>query len=125
MEQLAPNHTNRCFAHHRLDAWHVALDAMLGADRIVRRLGRGYGPLADQLRRASQSALLQVAEGAAKSGAERAQRFRGAKAEASEAAAAVEAAAALGLVAGAEAAAVVDRFGKLCAMLTKLVRVAS
>ena len=119
-----PNSPIGSFPHHRLDAWHVALEAMLGADRISRRLGRGYGPLADQLRRASQSAYLQVAEGAAKGGAERAQRFRGARAEASEAAAAIEAVAQLGLVAADEAAVAVDRFAKLCAMLTKLIRVA-
>ena len=83
MQHLTLSSTTGRFAHHRLDAWHVALEAMLSADRISRRLGRGYGPLADQLRRASQSAYLQVAEGAAKSGAERAQRFRGARAEAS------------------------------------------
>jgi four helix bundle protein len=124
MQQLTPSNAVGPFPHHRLDAWHVALEALLGADRISRRLGRGYGPLADQLRRASQSAYLQVAEGAAKVGAERAQRFRGAKAEASEAAAAIEAAARLGLVPAEEAAVAIDRFAKLCAMLTKLVRAA-
>jgi len=72
MEHLTPNNAVGPFAHHRLDAWRVALEALLSADRISRRLGRGYGPLADQLRRASQSAYLQVAEGAAKTGAERA-----------------------------------------------------
>jgi four helix bundle protein len=113
------------FCHHDLAAWHVALEAMVAAHRMSRGLGRGYGPLADQLRRASQSALLQIGEGAAKRGAERAQRFRGALAEASEAAAAIEAIARLGLASQAEAARLHNELGKLCAMLVKLARAAS
>src|SRR5580693_7649461 len=43
-----PVHTTR-FAHHRLDAFQVAKSALVAGDAIVRRLPRGYGPLADQL----------------------------------------------------------------------------
>ena len=112
------------FAHQRLRAWEVAIEALSLCDRAAKRLPRGYGPLADQLRRASQSACLQVAEGAAKHGAERAQRFRGARAEATEAAAAIEAAGALGLLAESQVALALDELGKLCAMLVKLERAA-
>jgi four helix bundle protein len=112
------------FAHQRLRAWEVALEALARCDGAAKRLARGYGPLADQLKRASQSACLQVAEGAAKTGAERAQRFRGARAEASEAAAAIEAAGALGLLPEAQIAEALNQLGKLCAMLVKLERAA-
>ena len=40
------------FAHHRLDAFHVARRALAAGDAIVRKLPRGYGTLGDQLRRA-------------------------------------------------------------------------
>ena len=47
----------------------VALEALAKADALAKKLPRGYGPLSDQLRRASQSAFLQLSEGAARSGA--------------------------------------------------------
>ncbi len=108
------------FPHHRLDACRVALEALVGADELGRSVGRGYGPLVDQMRRASQSAYLQVAEGAPKKGAERAQRFRGALSEAGEAAAAVEALLRLGQVPAARARVVLDQLAHLVAVLTKL-----
>ena len=55
------------FPHHGLDAYEVALEALAKADALAKKLPRGYGPLADQLRRASQSAFLQLSEGAARS----------------------------------------------------------
>jgi four helix bundle protein len=104
-----------------LDAYRVALDALAEADAIAKQVARGYAPLCDQLRRASQSALLQTAEGAARFGADRAMRLRGARAEACEAAAALEALARLGLVSEPRAAATLALFGRLAAMLTKLI----
>lgn len=110
------------FPHHGLDAYAVALDALEKADALAKKLPRGYGPLSDQLRRASQSAFLQLAEGAARSGADRAQRLRGARAEACEAAACVEALGRLGLSAPSEVAELLSLLGRLAAMLTKLGR---
>ena len=110
------------FPHHGLDAYAVALEALGRADRMANGLPRGYGPLSDQLRRASQSAFLQLAEGAARFGADRANRLRGARAEACEAAACVEAIGHLGLVPPDDAAALVTLLGRLAAMLTRLVR---
>lgn len=110
------------FPHHQLDAYQVALDALKLADQMAKRVPRGYGPLCDQLRRATQSAFLQLAEGVARFGAERAQRLRGARAETCEAAACVEAIGHLGLAPAAETDALLALLGRLAAMLTRLIR---
>ena len=91
------------FAHHRLDAFHTAKRALVAGDALVRKLPRGYGPLGDQLRRALLGTYLQLTEAAARDGSDRRQRFRCARAECNEAAAAVEGALALGLITEAEA----------------------
>jgi four helix bundle protein len=109
------------FPFHSLDAYHVALEALAKADALAKRLPRGYGPLSDQLlRRASQSAFLQLSEGAARTGADRAQRLRGARAEACEAAACVEALGRLGLASQEEADELLSLLGRLTAMLNRL-----
>lgn len=108
------------FPHHSLDAYAVALEALAKADSLAKKLPRGYGPLADQLRRASQSAFLQLSEGVARSGADRAQRLRGERAEACEAAACVEALGRLGLASADEVRELQKLLGRLAAMLTKL-----
>ena len=108
------------FPHQNLDAYRVALDALAAADAMAKDLPRGYGTLADQLRRASQSAFLQLSEGVARSGPDRAQRLRCARAEACEAAAAVEAIGRLGLAPKAAVAALMELLGRLAAMLTRL-----
>ncbi|MBK6518492.1 MAG: four helix bundle protein [Polyangiaceae bacterium] len=113
----APSFTQ--FPHHSLDAYRVALEALTKADALAKKLPRGYGPLSDQLRRASQSAFLQLSEGAARR-ADRAQRLRGARAEACEAAACVEALGRLGLATQSEVAELLSLLGRLAAMLTKL-----
>lgn len=116
----APAETVAVFAHTSLDAHRIALEALVRGDAIARRLPRGYGPLRDQLSRALQSAYLQTDEGAAKSGAERRVRLGSARAEAGEAAAALEAVVALGLGSRGEAQAVMVLLSRLCAMLTGL-----
>ena len=108
------------FDHHRLDAFSVARDALVLGDPIARRLPRGYGPLADQVRRALLSAYLQTAEGAHRRGAERLARYRGARGEAGEAAAALEAVEVPGLIPATEVRAVLELLARLCAMLTRL-----
>jgi four helix bundle protein len=108
------------FSHSRLDAFHVAKHALVGGDAIARKLPRGYGPLSDQMRRALLGAYLQLTEGAARDGNDRRQRFRCARAECNEAAAAIEGAVALGLVGGEQANAVLGDLDRLAAMLTRL-----
>jgi hypothetical protein len=46
------------FAHHKLDAYRVAREALVVGETIARELPRGHATLADQLRRALLSAFL-------------------------------------------------------------------
>ena len=108
------------FAHHRLDAFHVAKEALRLGHVMSASFPRGYATLADQLRRALLGAYLQLTEAAARSGADRANRFRCARAEANEAAGAVEAAQVLGLADDASAAELLSLLDRLSAMLTRL-----
>jgi four helix bundle protein len=108
------------FDYQRLDAFAVARQALARGDALARALPRGYASLADQLRRALLSAYLGVAEAASRSGATLAARFRCARGEASEAAAALEAVALLRLAPIAEVDPIVGLLGRLCAMLTRL-----
>lgn len=84
------------------------------------RLPRGYAALADQLRRALLAAYLGVAEASSRQGHDRLARFRCARGEASEAAAALEAVAMLGLAPEDDTRAVTALCDRLCAMLTRL-----
>jgi four helix bundle protein len=72
------------------------------------------------MRRALLGAYLNLTEAAARDGNDRRQRFRCARAECNEAAAAIEAAAALALVDETEANAVLVDLDRLAAMLTRL-----
>lgn len=108
------------FAHSRLAAYQVVKEALVRGDALARRLPRGYAKLADQLRRALLGAFLQFAEGACREGADRRSRLRCSRAEAGEAAAALEAAGALGLVAPAEAEQIIALLDRFSAMATGL-----
>ena len=108
------------FDHHRLDAFHVARDALRLGDAIARRLPRGYAALSDQLRRALLSAYLGIAEASSRQGQDRLARFRCARGEASEAAAAIEAVQVLALAPTDQTQVVLDLCDRLCAMLTRL-----
>ena len=79
------------FDHERLDAFQVARQALARGERVAKLLPRGYGSLKDQLRRALLSAYLGIAEAANRTGKDRLARFRCARAEAAEAAAALDA----------------------------------
>jgi four helix bundle protein len=107
------------FAHDRLDAYTVARKTLVLGEAIARDLPRGHGTLADQLRRALLSAFLGVAEAASRSGADRLARFRCARGEVSEAAAALDA---VGLAPRERVEEVVTLLGRLYAMLTRLAK---
>jgi four helix bundle protein len=107
------------FAHHRLDAFHVARSVLVAGDLLVRKLPRGYGPLGDQLRRALLGTDLQLTEAASRDGNDRRQRFRCARGECNEAAAGVEAAFALGFLSEAETTAILTDLDRLAAVLNR------
>jgi four helix bundle protein len=108
------------FDHHRLDAFRVAREALSLGDQIVKRLPRGHASLADQLRRALLAAFLGIAEGSSRTGSDRLARFRCARGEASEAAAALEAVSLLRLAPDDEVERALALLDRLCAMLTRL-----
>jgi four helix bundle protein len=110
------------FAHDRLDAYVVAREALVRGEAIAHDLPRGHATLADQLRRALLSTFLGIAEAASRSGADRLARFRCARGEASEAAAALEAVQLLGLAPSERVMPVVELLGRLYAMLTRLAK---
>ena len=113
------------FEHERLDAFTVARQALQAGDALAKRLPRGYAHLADQTRRALLAAYLGVAEAASRTGADRAARFRCARGEAAEAAAALDAASLLGLLPAPAIKEVMALLARLCAMLTRLARPAA
>lgn len=63
--------------HEDLDAYKAAIAFLALAARILERYPRGYGAIADQLKRASLSIPLNIAEGYGKRSAEDRSRFYG------------------------------------------------
>ncbi len=110
------------FDYQRLDAFKVAREALRLGDALARRLPRGYATLQDQLRRALLSAYLGIAEASSRQGADRLCRFRCARGEACEAAAALEGVLLLNLAPEGEILALLALLDRLCAMLTRLGR---
>jgi four helix bundle protein len=108
------------FDYHRLDAFKVARETLRLGDALARRLPRGYATLQDQLRRALLSAYLGIAEASSGQGADRLCRFRCARGEACEAAAALEGVLVLNLAPEAEILTLLALLDRLCAMLTRL-----
>jgi four helix bundle protein len=120
MIEASRNSCMPTFDHHRLDAFSVAREALRQGDGIARRLPRGYATLGDQLRRALLSAFLGIAEASSRSGPDRLARFRCARGETSEAAAALEAVQLLRLASDKDVQSVIALLDRLCAMLTRL-----
>jgi four helix bundle protein len=108
------------FDYQRLDAFKVARETLRLGDALARRLPRGYATLQDQLRRALLSAYLGIAEASSRQGADRLCRFRCARGEACEAAAALEGVLVLNLAPEAEILTLLALLERLCAMLTRL-----
>jgi four helix bundle protein len=109
------------FAHHRLDAYALAVEVVVETRRLVDGIPRGHRALADQALRAASSTVLLIAEGAnRRTAADKRHRYSLARGECGEVAAAIEVAVALGFVGAAEASTVLDRAGRVCAMLLRL-----
>jgi four helix bundle protein len=107
------------FDYQRLDAFKVARETLRLGDALARRLPRGYATLQDQLRRALLTDL-GIAEASSRQGADRLCRFRCARGEACEAAAALEGVLVLNLAPEAEILTLLALLDRLCAMLTRL-----
>ena len=108
------------FDFQRLDVHRVLQDALVSGDRLARDLPRGHSNLSDQITRALLSAHLLFVEAASRIGADRRNRFRMSKAEASEAAAGLGDAVLLGLLPESDVAPIVTLLARASAMLTKL-----
>jgi len=63
------------FGHERLDCYQCALQFAAVSFNALRSISRGHGDLADQLRRATTSIILNIAEGAGKTTAKDQARF--------------------------------------------------
>lgn len=111
------------FDHHRLDAFHVALEAMVVVYEIADDLERGNAKLKDQMLRAVQGAYLQTSEAASRTGADRLARFRTARAEAGETAAVLEGLERLGLADPVKVDRALELLWRLAAMLTRLAKI--
>ncbi|MFW5967559.1 MAG: four helix bundle protein [Persicimonas sp.] len=107
--------------HERLDVYQCSLEFFTIAASAQEDAPRGYGPLADQLRRASTSILLNIAEGCGKvSVDEKARYFAIARGSALESAATLDAFKALGAVEESGYARGKALLGRIVAMLTRM-----
>src|SRR5262249_20143856 len=110
------------FSFERLDVWHVILEMVELADAATKELPSKYGELADQIRRSSQSAAANFAEGLGKGGKDRL-RFHGyALGSAYETAAHIEIAARLRLIATESHARLRTLSLRTVSMLTRMTR---
>ncbi len=106
--------------YRRTHLYNKALELVRTTHSIIRTLPVGYGFLADQLRRASASIVLNFAEGCGKSSlAERRRYLVIARGSAYEVAAAIDVAAALGAATAPACAEALELCDHVCAMLTR------
>ena len=90
--------TSSRFAHHRLDAYGVAVKLVCGVEALAARSPRGHADLKDQVRRSASATLRHIAEGANRTHPkDKASRFMVARGEVGECDALIELAAILGL----------------------------
>ncbi len=80
------------FDHERLDVYQLAVDFLVYADGVIRKLPRGRAHFSDQLGRAALSVVLNIAEGAGKvSAADKRRYYLTARGSATESAALLDA----------------------------------
>src|ERR1700704_342786 len=106
-----------------LDVYKCSIQFLARAIEFLESFPRGYGGLADQLRRAALSVPLNVAEGAGRiSDADAARHYGIARGSAMECAAIVDALVILQAIDGRQHASGVDLLARVVAMLTKMIR---
>jgi len=107
----------------RLDVYRCAIDFFAFAATLAEATPRGYGHVADQLRRASLSVPLNIAEAAGRvSGTDAARHYGIARGSAMECAAVMDALRALKVIDDERYAHAMELLGRIVAMLTKLSR---
>ena len=112
--------TSTRFAHHRLDAYRIALDLFAGVEQFAGSLPRGHADLKDQVRRAAWATVRHIAEGANRvQPRDKAARFVLARAECGECEAALEMAHRIGLRPDSELVVLADRVAALCMGLVR------
>jgi len=111
------------FVHERLAAYQVALQMAASAGEVAATIPRGHRNIADHMLRAASNCVLLLAEGANRRGAgEKRQRFVEARGEAGEVAAAVDLAAALGLLRGPQLGNLKHLAARVAALASGLIR---
>ena len=111
------------FPHHRLDVYRLSLELFREVEQFAASMPAGHAELKDQVRRAIGSVVRNIAEGASRHHAkDKATRFQIARAECAEAAAAIEMAGMIGLVATQDCEEMIRRADRVAAMLTGLIR---
>ena len=111
------------FDHERLDVYNAAVDFVAIAHRILSNLPTGHGDLADQLRRAATSIVLNIAEGAGEfSKAEKARFYRIARRSGTECAAVLDVVVRLELATRAHCEPARELLLRIVSMLTNMVR---
>jgi four helix bundle protein len=111
------------FDHERLDVYRLAIEFISSAENVASRLPRGRGYLADQLRRASLSIVLNIAEGAGEfSGGDKAQFYARARGSATESAAVIDVCLKLDLMDQLETINSKTLLERVVQMLTKLIQ---
>lgn len=108
-------------SHEKLDVYQCAIRFVRLAMKVGTEIPRGYGPLADQLRRASMCIPLQIAEGAGKrSGPDCRRFFDYARGSAMECCAALDVMRECGFGHPDELIEGKELLDRICAMLTRL-----
>lgn len=111
------------FPHEDLDVYKVSLEFNRWSKQVSRRLNSMHRSLHEQLIRAADSILLNIAEGNGKrAGADRKRYFESARGSAAECAAIIDILLASEIVRPQEAANGKDLLDRVAAMLTKMLR---
>ena len=105
-----------------LQVYEISLEMIVGVKPLVDVIGRQDGSLADQMKRAASSVVLNIAEGAESLGGNQRARFRTALGSAAEVGAALDVALAWGYVSGPQAQGVRTALGRIRPMLSRLGR---
>ena len=113
----------KLFDHRRLDVYAIALRFLALAHPASRALPRGNADLGDQLRRASTSIVLNIAEGAGEfAPGDKARFYRMARRSSTECAAIIDVVETLGYVEPQPADQMRDKLQQVAAMLTAMVK---